>query len=167
MASRTEEILSQALRTILAELPIGAHIPATEDFRDDVLGGLEWWLPDVLGEIHDEWKGESMDGVCSALARKTGDGEAEIFGAAYLMSDQTVVPVFLALQIDPSKDEVSWLLLKLGEEVHGKRGEESKRGMVRSPHISLDSVLHRVYSLTIDADKIDWRYKVTFGERRL
>jgi hypothetical protein len=49
-ASRAEQCISRSLRVILADLPIGANIPSSEQF-EDVLSGLEYFLPEILGEI--------------------------------------------------------------------------------------------------------------------
>jgi hypothetical protein len=167
MASRSEVILTKSLRKNLAELAIGTNIEVTDEFRRNVLAGLEFFLPDVLGELYTEWKGESFDGFYPVILRKVGDGEIELFGQCILISDQTLVPIYLSLQIDPSRDEVSWLVLKIGEKLTGERGETGRRGMKRLPYSSLDSALSKIYRLDGDTGKIDWVYKVTYGEKRL
>ena len=88
VASKAEAIISRSLRTILADLPMGADIPDTEAFRQAVLSGLEWWLPGVIGEIHPEWLRMALDGIYPVVARKTVDGEAEIFGQCIFIDDQ-------------------------------------------------------------------------------
>ena len=90
-----------------------------------MLSGLEFFIPQVLAEIHPEWKHESLDGFYPVVARKTGEGEAEIFGLCILISDQTTTPFHLRLQSSPSSDEVSWLECRLGE--------AGEHGMVRTP----------------------------------
>ena len=92
MVSKAEEIASRCLREILEGLQIGEAIPELPEFQQ-VLSGLSWFLPTVLAEIHPEWKGESLDGFGGSLAQKTGDGEAEILGFCWLMSDQTMAPI--------------------------------------------------------------------------
>jgi hypothetical protein len=99
----------------------------------------------------------SLDGIYPVLARKTGEGEMELFGQCILISDQTLTPLHLRLQVGPTEDEVSWLECRLGE-----RGE---RGMVRTPYESQDRAFKRLYALEGKADAIDWVYKVTFGRR--
>jgi len=44
MASRVEQSISRSLRAILADLPTGASIGDSEQFRE-VLSGLEFFLP--------------------------------------------------------------------------------------------------------------------------
>jgi hypothetical protein len=62
MASKAEEITCRTLRSILNRLPIEAAIHDTQEFQD-ALTGLEWFLPEILAEIHPDWTGESLDGV--------------------------------------------------------------------------------------------------------
>jgi hypothetical protein len=157
MASRAEQSISRSLRAILAGLPDGAGVADSDQFRE-VLCGLEYFPPEVLGEIHPEWNQESLDGVIPLVARKTRDAEAEIFGLCIIISDQTLTPLHLCLQVSASRDEVSWLECKLGE-----RGE---LGMVRTPYQALNATRKRLYALEGRADMIDWAYKVTFGHRR-
>jgi hypothetical protein len=161
-----EQSISRALQTILAELPIGENIPDSEEFRRKVLLGLEWWLPDIIGEIHREWIGMGCDGIFPVLTRKTGDGEAEIFGQYNFIQDQTLTPFYVRLQIAPTEGEVSWLEFKVGERLQGKRGERGKHGMVMLPYTSRDATYKRLYLMNGDVDRIDWAYSVTFGQRR-
>jgi hypothetical protein len=157
MASKAEQLVGRLLRGILAPLGDGANIPDSDDFQE-ALAGLMFFLPEVLAEIYREWRYEGLDGIYPVLARKTGEGEVEIFGQSILISDQTLTPLHLHLQVAPTEDEVSWLECRLGE-----RGE---RGMVRTPYESQDRAFKRLYALEGRADAIDWVYKVTFGSRR-
>lgn len=166
MPSRAEELLSRHLRSVLADLPIGALIDASPEFHQTVLAGLEYFLPGVLGELYPEWLGDSLDGFVPMIMKKTGDDEFELFGLAILIGDQTLVPIHVLLQLDTSGDEVSWMALKIGEKLTGQPSETGKRGMRREPYSSLDLAFRRIYRLDRNADLIDWRYKVTFGERR-
>jgi hypothetical protein len=159
MASRAEQSVSRSLRGILADLANGASIPDSEQFHD-ALRALEVFVPEILAEVYSEWKqgGLDLDGVLPVLARKTGDGEAEIFGLCVLISDQTVTPLRVSLQVAASEDKISWLECRLGE-----RG---KHGMVRAPYES-GATPKRLYALEGRVDSIEWVYKVTFGQRRV
>jgi hypothetical protein len=158
MTSALEQSISRSLRAILADLPDNASIGDSEQFRE-VLSGLEFFLPhQVLNEIYPEWNHESLDGILPLVARKTGNGEAEIFGLCIIISDQTLTPFHVRLQVAAFGDEVSWLECRLGE-----RG---KQGMVRTPYESSSAAAKRLYALDGKADLIDWVYKVTFGHRR-
>ena len=157
MASRAEQSVSRSLRAILADLPSGGSFADSEQLQG-VLGGLEFFLPEVLREIYPEWDRESLDGFFLQLARKTGEGEAEIFGLCILISDQTLTPIHLNLQVSASGEEISWLECRLGE-----KGEH---GMVRTPWSSSSAASRRLHALEGRAEAIEWVYKATFGDRR-
>jgi hypothetical protein len=158
MASRVEQQVGHFLSTILANLPNGATIPDSEQFRD-ALSGLEAFIPGVLGELHPEWTYESLDGILPLVARKTREGEAEIFGECILTSDQTRTPIHLRLQTSTSGDEISWLELRLGE-----LGEH---GLLRTPYESANTANKRVYGFSEQgSDASKWAYEVTFADRR-
>lgn len=154
--TRSEEIIAHSLREILAELPDGGSIGRDKRF-DAVLSALGYFLPDVLAEIHHEWRREGIDGVLSLRVRRVSEIEAEIAGHCILISDQTIVPCHLCLQIDRQRDVVSWLELRLGQ-----RGE---CGMIRSPYDpSASAKLYQLLDQKVD--RIHWAYQVTYGERR-
>jgi hypothetical protein len=151
LVSKTEQSLSRSLREILLDLAIADSIADSEQWKD-VLIGLEHFVPGVLQEIHPEC--DSWDGILPQIARKTGDGELEILGYCILISDQTIAPVQICLQLAPAEDEITWLICRMGE-----RGSH---GLVRTPY---DSVKHwRLLKKPFET--LDWAYQVTFGERR-
>ena len=140
---------------MLASLPLHGTLEDTEELRN-ALSALEWFLPGVLQEIHSEWKYESLDGIYPALARKIGDDEIEIIGLCCLISDQTLTPLHLLLQLDSTQDAVSWLECWLGE--------NTGNGMRRVPYASANvhgTMLHILRRL----DSIDWVYHVGYGAR--
>jgi hypothetical protein len=157
MGSSLEQRIGRSLRAVLAGLPDGASIDDSERFRE-FLCGLEFFLPQVLGEVYSEWRHEGLDGVLTLEARKVGEGGADIFGLCIILSDQTLTPVHLRLQAAAPGDEVSWLECRLGE--------RARKGMVRIPYQSLHVVSKRLYALAGKAHEIDWVYRVTFGRRR-
>jgi hypothetical protein len=156
MPSKAEENVSGTLRAILAGLPTGSTIDDSEVFRF-ALTALEWFLPGILAEVYPEWRGQSLDGIYSHVARKTGEREVEIFGLCILMSDQKMTPIHLRLQLAADSDDISWLELRLGE-----RGPKGKLGM---PYPTEGTIYKRLHALNGRAEKIEWVYKVTFGEK--
>jgi len=150
--------MSRSLRAILADLPNGGGIADSEQFRE-ALSILAYFLPVILGEIHREWKFQGLDDILPLVAQKTGEGETEIFGLCCFVTDQTLTPLHLRLQVAVSDDEVSWLECRLGE-----RG---RHGMVRTPYNLLTAAKKRLHAMGGREDMIDWVYKVTFGQRRL
>lgn len=150
-------MIARSLRAILTELSDGAPIARGEHF-DTVVTALECFLPEVLAEIHHEWRREGFDGVLPLRARRVNQLEAEMVGHCILISDQTVAPFHLRLQIDRQRDDVSWLELRVGQRAEG--------GMVRSPydHPSASAKLLQILDQTVD--RIHWAYQVIYGERR-
>lgn len=155
--SKDESNVCKRLRPILASLPSHAAIDDSDDLRG-AFSALEYFLPEVLGEIHPEWMDESLDGIYPEVARKAGVDEIEIIGLCIIISDQTLTPLHLRLQLDSVDDAVSWLDCRLGE--------STADGMLRVPYsrsIVYGSKLHVLARL----DSIDWVYRVGYGERRM
>lgn len=153
--STAESYICRHLRLILASLPVGASLQESEGF-DEALVGLARFIPEVLQEIHLEWKAESLDEIYPALARKTGDQEIEIVGLCCLLSDQTLTPLYLRFQLAPLEEGISWLECRLGE--------KTDNGMRRAPYTNATvhgNMLHVMKRL----DSIDWFYSVGYGER--
>ena len=157
MTSKAERILSSSLRTLIAELPNGANIPESEEFRD-ILAALEYFVPRVLAERHTEWKFTGLDQIVAAAARKTGSGEIELFGVCCFVSDQTLTPIHLHFQLAKMDDEVAWMECRLGE--------QGENGMKRAPYERLRAMTNRIANLEWSVEAIDWVYKVTFGDRQ-
>lgn len=156
MASRGEEFASHSLRAILTELPTGTAIEDSEEYQH-ALTGLFWFLPDVLGEVYAEWKFIGLDGLYPVVARKTAEREIEFFGQCCFVSDQTLTPVHIRLQVAPRVDEISWMELRVGAMGRG--------GMVRMPYSAKSRGHKRLYTMIGRENEIQWVYKVSFGER--
>tara|TARA_R100001132_G_scaffold26877_1_gene29777 strand:- start:2508 stop:2912 length:405 start_codon:yes stop_codon:yes gene_type:complete len=132
---------------------VGASFEETEDFRQ-LMGALDYFIPEVLAELYPEWKSDTLDDVIPLVAERTGEREAVFFGMSWLIRDQSVVPMYLQLQIDPAIDRINWLECRIGE-----RGPQ---GMLRRPGSSFDKQLYRLQGRE---DQIDWAYRVTYGEK--
>jgi len=159
--SKAEELLCRSLRTILAVLKDGESIGDSEVFQS-VLAGLEFFLPQVLPGIFADSGGGILDGFCPVVAKKTGEAEAEIIGLCILISDQTLAPIKMRMQLALNKDEVSWLECKFGE--------PGLHGIERTPYAFLDKALHRMYEfcyLEGKSNMIEWVYEETVGRKRV
>jgi hypothetical protein len=168
MTSTDEQRCSRALRAIPAELPSGASFAElqTKEYRK-FLSGLDWFISDVLAEIHPEWMNQktmtsrAMDGIVPLVARKTGDREAELFGICYLLVNEArshaTAPLHVRLQIAPNAEEITWFECRLGE-----RGKD---GLEEPPYNALAVFPKRYYLLDGKYEQLDWFYEVTFGER--
>jgi hypothetical protein len=151
-----ESLLSRSLREVLEGLPVGADIPASDRFREALLA-MTYFVPVVLGEIHSEWRFLGLDGIEPVVARKTDVGEAEVFGVCCFVSDQSITPLDVHLQIASASDDVAWLECGLGE--------QTPTGMLREPYRNLKSMANRLRRLYAKNEQISWVYHVTFGLR--
>lgn len=151
-----EELFSHSMKAVLRDLPEGAYIPDSEEFRS-ALSALEYLIPSIIGEIHPEMLGQALDGMLPAISRKIADGEAEVLGHVCFISDQTLTPLHLRLQLSSRGDEISWLECRLGE--------RTEQGMRRTPYGSPGATGRLLAMLDRRKAGIDWCYEVTFGER--
>lgn len=149
---------------MIRDVNVGAEIIVDEKFDYTAFYALELFLPAVLSELYEEWQRESLDGFYPIRLRKVGDREIELFGLCILISDQALAPIHLRIQFDHQHDKMTWLTLKIGEKADVVLGDACFRFLTRVPYSSLDSALREIYRLG-DPEKIDWAYKVTFGER--
>ena len=150
-----EQRVCERLGPLLQEHAVGDSLGDLNTERD-LLASFEFFLPEVLREIHREWQGESLDGVYPKVFRKTAEREVELIGLALFISDQTLTPLHVRLQLSPTFDRVSWIDLRLGE--------HTADGCRREPYCSskaMGTMLHVSERL----DSIDWFYHVGYGER--
>ena len=149
-----EQRVCELLTPLLRSHEVGDSIvPSSGDGY--IFSSFEFFLPGVLREIHAEWLHESLDGIYPASFRKTGDREIELIGLALFISDQTLTPLHVRLQLSPDFDCVSWIDLKLGERIDG----ECRRDPYGSAKVS-GAMLH----ITNRLDSVDWYYHVGYGE---
>lgn len=76
-------------------------------------------------------------------------------GMALFISDQTLTPLHVCLQLSADCDRVSWMDLKLGERVDGN--------CRRDPYGSSEAT-RTMAQVTERLDSIDWFYYVSYGE---
>jgi hypothetical protein len=158
VTSQFEKAIAKSLRSCLADLAVGASIENSKEFQQ-LLRGLEFFLPAVLSKVYYHWKYESMDGLYLAVARKTAPREAELIGLCILISDQTLTPIHVRIRASEFEDQIEWLECKVGE------SGEGKGRMVRLPYDSskqgklLVTLPDRLYTL-------DWAYQVSIDERK-
>ncbi len=150
-----EASLARALSSLLRQQRMGATIPFSLEFRD-ALVYLERLIETVITEIHPEFT-DSLDGFLPATTRKIGDRELELAGVAILISDQTVTPLHVRVQISRTFIEISWMECRLGQIQNGK--------MTRTAY-SAEYPLRYTIGALQDPDAIEWAYAVTFGERQ-
>lgn len=156
ITTRAEQIISKSVLSILNSMAAGDCIHETPEFRH-VLSALEFFIPEVLSEIHSEWSYEGLDGVLPLVAEKTAVRTMCILGQCILVGDQTRVPILVELQVSPTGNNLNWLECKLGA--------RDRNGMIRTPYESPSKITKLLYSLSGNRGSIDWAYVVTFGKR--
>jgi len=154
--SGAEVIIAESLRPVLERLSTGDPFPESTELRK-ALSAMEYFIPEVLREIHSEWDHESLDVVYPLTTKKTGNQEADIFGLCLLISAQSIVPIHVRLQIDSQQNHVTWLECRLGD--------QETRDRVRRPSRSADSNQQQPSSIQAQPDQIDWAYRVTYGKQ--
>ena len=151
-----EQRVCEMLSPLLTSHAVGDAIGPRPD-GNYLFSSLEFFLPEVLREIHDEWQYESLDGLYARAFDKSGEHEIELVGLTIFISDQTLTPIHLQLQLSPSHDHVSWVNLRLGERIGGEcRREPYSRSQTTG------TMFHVVERL----DTIEWFYHVGYGERQ-
>ena len=148
-----EQRVCELLAPLLRSHDVGDTIETSPD-DGYVFSSFEFFLPSVFREIHTEWRNESLDGIYPASFRKTADREIELAGLALFISDQTLTPLHVCMQLSPNYDSVRWIDLRLGERIGGK----CRRDPYGSAKANGTLVLERLES-------IDWYYHVGYGER--
>jgi hypothetical protein len=154
--SNAEKSVARLMRAVLKDIPVAEGVGYSEALQE-LCNALEWFIIEVLTERHPHWeRDEALDGVLPAVVRKTGPEEILLSGHSILISDQTVTPLHLRMQLDPTRDEVSWFECRIGQQVDGH--------LKRIPY---DSYSNKQIIAAVDQpDVIEWSYKVTYGERR-
>jgi hypothetical protein len=153
-----EERLCAKLARLLCEHAIGDSLGDEWSTRD-LMAGFMFFLPDVLREAQQEWRFESLDGIYPRIFRKIGVRDAELVGLAIFISDQTLTPIHLQLQLAPEFDRIAWLDLRLGEQTPG--------GCLRVPYREYNEwKVAPLLDVAKRYESIDWFYHVGYGERR-
>ncbi|WP_374660693.1 hypothetical protein [Inhella sp.] len=147
MRADLESTLARCLREALAGVPADATIPAAPPLAE-LQDTLERWIPALLG-----WPYEGLDAFRFAVARKTGDLEAEFLGIGLLISDQTWTAVHLRISVHEHTDAIRSVSCRLGEAGPGPLG------LLRIPYASsrADELLN---SLPSRAPLISWVFSV-------
>lgn len=154
--SVSEQHVCELLARLLRSHDVGDFIGTSSD-DGYILSPLEFFLPEVLRDIHTEWQHESLDGIYPTSFCKMGDREIELVGLAVFISDQTLTPLHLRLQLSPDFDHVSWIDLKLGERING----ECRRDPYGTAKAS-----GTMLQVASRLDSIDWYYHVGYGENQ-
>ncbi|WP_027483492.1 hypothetical protein [Deinococcus pimensis] len=151
VASLESKVASE-LRAALEGLPDGSAFAVEPS--SDLAYLLELYLPHLLARRYPQWASETLDGVFVAQARKVGPDTAELVGAGLLMSDQTLTPLSVRLELAESGDEVASYHVRLGEPGGG-------RMRVSGPLYGRSGGF--VESVVARLDDVEWVYRVEGG----
>lgn len=143
--------LASELHDLMQGLPVGAQF--TVPPSADICYSLELFIPGVLRQRYPEWEKESLDGLFVARATKMGSAAAELIGTCILISDQTVTPFRLDLNVsqEGDSDAVTAVRVMLGEPGSGPLGISGPPCNSRDAQRLLTSLVDRI-------DRVEWSY---------
>jgi hypothetical protein len=162
MISPAERITARSLRDLLGglrpdeERPAGGPLDAADDPSAALGSGLEWFLPEILGQAHGFWETASLDGVFTRAVKRIGSRSADVVGTAILLEDQAVVPVHVRLSHHASRDEIDWMEARVGVATAGREMLRLEYGSkaARDLEVLLPELV----------DRLDWAFTATYGD---
>jgi len=89
----------------------------------------------------------SLDGIYVGNISKSNGNQLKIIGMCILISDQSLVPVYIQIKVSNSSDEIEWMDCKLAQ-----LGEN---GVIKIPYAS-NQWKKELY--TLDENRIKWYY---------
>jgi hypothetical protein len=150
-----ESQLASELRALVREFQVGDQFTVAPSA--DICSSLELFLPQVLRIRYREWLEESLDGIFVARALKTGPAAAQLAGTCILISDQTVTPFLVDLELSPTADSVAAFRVFLGEPGSGPLG-------ISGPECNSRSAKRLLTTMTSRLEDIAWSYTVASAD---
>jgi len=154
VTSNVERIVATELRAILTSS--AAEVSVREDSQ--LFGALEFFIPEVMCQLHEHWKCEEIDGFFPHAARKIGNRAIELAGMCILCEDQTGAPFHLRMSYSLKEDVIDWMESRVG--VPGKG-----RGAMQRVALWSKQWTELGMRAAEDPDDIDWVYDATYGDR--
>ena len=148
--SDLERTAAEQLAASLKGVSLGS--PLAIDSSSDLCFTLELLLPEMLRRAHHEWADESIDGFFFSSAVKTGEMSADLIGTCVLMTDQTVTPFFLSVNVADS-ESLAEVRIRLGEAGSGPLG-------ISGPKCTSPAAQELLSSLNDRLAKVRWTYDV-------
>ncbi|MEM7313441.1 MAG: hypothetical protein AAF497_09840 [Planctomycetota bacterium] len=140
----SEKELSLILRETLSEVSIDESFLTTSQF-DALPCSLDIFTSILWLEAYRGISYESLDGIFPEIATKTGERSAYVLGNAVWVSDQSVTPIELKLELSESAVSVAYFECKLSEEGSERNG--------------------KIRQVAGRQDRIDWRYHFGYDHR--
>ena len=125
----------------------------------DFLYLLELYIPRLLSHKYLQWEHESLDGFYLANARKLSSNSAEFSGLCILISDQTVTPFVIRLELNLLRNSIASYQVFLGEPGSGSLG-------ISGPSCSSAKADDLLKALAERMDNISWSYFITKAKNR-
>ena len=141
-------IVAEELSPLLDSVEIGAPLPV--DSASSICSALEYLIPEVLARSHAEWESESLDGFYFSHATRNGPRSAELAGTCILISDQTVTPFSLDLELS-ADGAISHVRIRLGEPGTGRLG-------ISGPECGSSAAWKLTYLLDERLEQVEWVY---------
>lgn len=155
--SGSEVIICRSMREIFAAIPIGQAIVAGCASLKDVEMGLSWLLPEVLGEVYPTWNGMALDSVRAFAAKRNGESEIELFGACELLSNFRWMLLHARIQIAAEADSIVWVEFRVAEKMPDG---------IPKTYRKCEVPWRKSARMETYLDRLDWMYKVSYGEKR-
>jgi hypothetical protein len=127
---------------------VGAALPLSSS--SDICATLELLIPAALRPRYPEWETESIDGFFFSSAVWSFEHSAEIAGTCILITDQTVTPFALDVELDDAETLRSFRI-RLGEPGDGPLG-------ISGPKCTSDAAREMLDGLNARLDQIAWVY---------
>jgi len=154
-APSLEARVAAGVSALVAGLPVGAEFEVEPSAS--LCSSLEFFLPQLLSRSYPEWRGESLDGVFVARARKTAPFAVQLVGTCILISDQTVTPFMVDLATSLSGEALVSFRVCLGEPGSGPLG-------ISGPACTSSEADKLLFALTNRLDGIAWSYVAVSDE---
>ena len=135
----------------LEGVDVGSALPI--DSASDLCDTLEYVIPAILSDAHREWEGESHDGFYISSAVKSGDAGAALAGTCILISDQTVTPFALDVNLADA-GTFRTFRVRLGEPGSGRLG-------ISGPPVHSSAAREMLWALNDRLERVAWAYDVT------
>ena len=146
-----ESQLASELREVLRATPLGGQFTLAPSA--EICSSLEFFLPKVLRIRYPEWEKESLDGIFIASASRIGRVALQLGGTCILISDQTVTPFLVELEMSEANLSIVAFRLFLGEAGGGPLG-------ISGPECNSQDAKRLLETFPSRLGSIKWRYSV-------
>jgi hypothetical protein len=152
-----EPAVAAEVKALLAATPTGSDITIPTGAEIGAL--LEYFLPRLLAQKYPRWSGESLDGISALRATKTAANALLIVGTAILISDQTLTPFLVEIEVAASGESIKAYRVCVGEPGNGALGVSGPPCNSKQAARYRDHLLARLLSV-----EVSWVFDVSARE---